>query len=74
MTEEQLDLLYNLKNKYYHAHAKLIAAVIEQAPKELQSNLLDILGESSSVYGSRYNEYIGTPNKKAHALIGAINE
>ena len=51
MTEEELELLFDLKNRYWHEFSKLVNRTLSDAPAHLRIDLADMLQESSSVYG-----------------------
>lgn len=53
MTEEELDLLYDLKNEYWHKFSDLVNETLNKAPKKLQGELKMMLQEASSVYGRK---------------------
>jgi len=53
MTEEEIEQLYELKNQYWLEFSKLVNQTLDKAPVHLRGYLLDMLGESSSVYGRK---------------------
>ena len=61
ITEEESDILLNLKNKYWTEFSKLIASILQDAPESLHDHLLMDLQDLSSVYGSEFDKYLSTP-------------
>lgn len=53
MTEEELELLFELKDQYWLKFSELVNETLSRAPQQLRGQLLDMLGESSSVYGRK---------------------
>ena len=53
MTDEELDQLYELKNQFWLEFSNLVNQTLDKAPAHLRDYLLDMLGESSSVYGRK---------------------
>ena len=51
MTEEEGDLLYNLKNQYWRDFSELVNSTLLLVPPHLTDSLEEMLQESSSVYG-----------------------
>jgi hypothetical protein len=57
-SQNPFDLLFELKNEYWIEFSKLIAQTLKKAPAHLHDELLMMLQESSSVYGSGYDKYL----------------
>jgi hypothetical protein len=51
MTEEEGDLLHNIKNQYWHDFSELVNSTLLLAPSHLHDSLEEMLQELSSVYG-----------------------
>lgn len=51
MTEEEGDLLHNIKNQYWHDFSELVNSTLLLVPPHLRDSLEEMLQESSSVYG-----------------------
>lgn len=58
MTEDESELLHNVKNDYWHAFSALVGATLNRVPAHLRDDLLERLQESSSVYGSEYEKHV----------------
>lgn len=58
MTEEHGILFNELTNEFWVEYGKLIASILNKAPKELHDELLMSLSDHSSVYGSNFDEYL----------------
>jgi hypothetical protein len=58
MTNKEINLLLKIKNDYWESFSKLVAKSLKKAPKHLHQLLLMQLQESSSVYGSKYEDYM----------------
>lgn len=56
MTEDEADLLHELKEQYWLDFSKLVASYIRKVPEHLSAELAERLQESSSVYGSKFIE------------------
>lgn len=64
MTEKEAVLLLEIKNDYWASFSKLIAESLKKSPKHLHAILLMQLEESSSVHGSKYEDYMEEPCQK----------
>lgn len=51
MTEEEGDLLHNIKNQYWYDFSELVNSTLLLVPPHLRDSLEEMLQESSSVYG-----------------------
>ena len=51
MTEEEGDLLHNIKNQYWYDFSELVNSTLLLVPLHLRDSLEEMLQESSSVYG-----------------------
>lgn len=58
LTEEEDDLLYEIKNQYWHDFSKLVGETLNKVPEKLQDELLMMLQDCSSVYGSEYEKHL----------------
>jgi hypothetical protein len=52
------DLLSDIKNEYWIKFSKLIAETLKKVPISLHDELLIMLQDASSVYGSNYEKYL----------------
>lgn len=51
MTEGDADLLFDVKSQYWHDFSELVNRTLKKVPTHLRDDLMDMLQESSSVYG-----------------------
>ncbi len=58
MTEDQHIKLVEVKNSFYEEFSKLVAVHIAKMPVELEREVTESLQEMSSVYGSKYDEFL----------------
>ena len=58
MDEDEHILLTKIKDHYWIGLSKLVAACLNKAPEHLHGELLMMLQDSSSVYGSSYEDYL----------------
>lgn len=58
MTEEESILVNQISNEYWTEFSKLVAKHLSRVPRHLQDELLMILQEHSSCYGSNYEEHM----------------
>lgn len=58
MTEDEHNQLVEICNQYWQDFSKLIARMLEKAPKHLHNELLAMMQDHSSVYGSNYEKYL----------------
>lgn len=57
-SEEDFALVSDICNDYYVKFSQLIAEELKKVKPELQDELLGRLQDLSSVYGSKYDEYL----------------
>jgi hypothetical protein len=55
ITEDEDDLLHDLKDRYWKDFSKLVSAYLSAAPEHLRDNLAMMMQESSSVYGADWD-------------------
>jgi hypothetical protein len=58
MTEEEGILLNEIRNEFYIEFSQLVAKHLSRVPEHLRANLLMQLSDTSSVYGSCYEDYM----------------
>lgn len=58
MTDEEHEKLSDLADHFWLAYSRLIGETLSQAPTHLHNNMLAMLQDKSSVYGSVYERYM----------------
>ena len=58
MTEDEHIALVELGDEYWEEFSKLIADKLKKAPPHLRDIFLSMMQEKSSVYGSKYEDYM----------------
>lgn len=58
MSEEEGELLCQICNDWSHNFGALVALHLKRAPRHLQDELMDMLQERSSCYGSGYSDHM----------------
>lgn len=51
MTEAELDLVYDLKNRFWLEFSQLCYRYLNQVPESIRKDFKMMLGEATSIYG-----------------------